>query len=110
MDGKERHRTLHVAASWASNINPAVIVPPATLLTGLQATSGGFILNHEHEAAIGTFKVEGWERGMGIYANPNLSIDIAVDESPVPCDDIGTLGFRFKAMTHAVDVSYQQPR
>jgi hypothetical protein len=57
-------------------------------------TYDGFL---EHECAVAVFKVAGYTRGMDVKANPNMFIDIAVDEDPPPCADTDTLN-RLKAM------------
>ena len=41
---------------------------------------------------------------MKINANPNLALDIAVDEIPPPCHDTDTLGNRLLSMCMAVQV------
>ena len=99
---RDRHRTIHIVASWASNISPLLVVPKGTRVTNFSVGRDGFIFSHEHHAEIAMFRIDGWKRGMEIHANPNLFFDLAVDEVPPPCHDIDTLSFRFKAMTIAV--------
>jgi len=40
---------------------------------------------------------------MNVQANPNLSIDVAIDELPRPVADSDTLGHRTYAMLRATD-------
>jgi hypothetical protein len=61
----------------------------------MMVTYDGFL---EHDCEVATFKVDGYTSGMDIKANPNMFIDVAVDEDPPPCADTDTLGNRLKAM------------
>lgn len=97
---KDRHRRLHVAASWASNIRPLLKFPEGARSVEVTITQDAFIL-HE-STVVATFKVAGWRRGMTLQANPNLSLDLAVDEPPLPCHDSDTLDRRFTCMKIAV--------
>ncbi len=92
---KDRHRTLHVVGSWGSRAQPLVAVPPPAALAYLMVTYDGFL---EHDCEVAAFKVDGYTGGMDVKANPNMFIDIAVDEDPPPCADTDTLGNRLKAM------------
>jgi hypothetical protein len=51
---------------------------------------------------IATFRLDGYVSGMDIQANPDLSIDVTVDEIPAPCADNDTLVNRLLAMEVAV--------
>lgn len=99
---KDRHRKLHVVASWASNIQPLLVIPKETVLREFYVCNDMFIL--EDEGVVAEFKIAGWQRGMEIYANPNLSLDIVVNEIPAPCDDSDSLGNRLSSMRKAVQV------
>ena len=100
---KDRHRKLHVIASWASNIAPILQLPTGVSVESFEVLQDGFYLKEEDETLIARFTLSGWESSnKRIYANPNLSIDIAVDEAPPPCHDIDTLNQRFLAMKIAV--------
>lgn len=70
-------------------------VPPPATLSYMMVTYDGFL---EHDCEIASFKIEGYTSGMDVKANPNLFIDIAVDEDPPPCADTDTLDNRLKAM------------
>lgn len=96
---KDRHRTLHVVGSWGSRAQPMVAVPPPATLAYLMVTHDGFL---EHDCEVAAFKVDGYTAGMDVKANPNMFIDIAVDEGPPPSADNDTLGNRLKAMRIAV--------
>lgn len=91
----DRHRRLHVAGSWAANRDPWLILPDGVRLTFLGVTADGFL---EGNYEVATFNVEGWERGMDIHANPNLTIDIALREEPPPAADNDTLAMRVKML------------
>lgn len=95
----DRHRRLHIVGSWASNAEPKFRVPEGTHLAWFMVTYDGFL---EHDCEIAAFKIEGWERGMKMEANPDVFIDVAVDEPPTPCADTDTLYNRTRAMAVAV--------
>lgn len=79
----DRHRRLHLIGSWASEANPALRLPEGVTLSRLTVThpTGQFL---EEQYEIATFKLDGWEPDMNIAANPNLFIDITVNEaSPI---------------------------
>jgi hypothetical protein len=98
---KDRHRQLHVVASWASNANPKFRLPAGAVLEKFNVSGDGFL---EHESEVATFKVSGLGPGMEVEANPNLMIDIAVDEIPKPCSDNDSLGVRLTEMIRAVTI------
>jgi hypothetical protein len=91
----DRHRKLHVVGSWVSNANPAVRCPDGTTLEYLRVGGSGFL---EDESQIASFRVVGYRRGMTVQANPDVDIDIAVNEIPPPCANNDTLGNRLRAM------------
>jgi hypothetical protein len=88
---KDRHRQLHVVGSWGSNANPMVNVPPGATLKSMRVSGDGFL---HHEREIARFEIDGFAPGMEVEANPDLMIDIAVNEIPQPCADNDTLGNR----------------
>jgi hypothetical protein len=96
----DRHRKIHVIGSWASNPNPKFRFPEGVGIESLCVNSGGVFL--EHESVIATFKLSGYTKGMEIQANPDIAIDVVVDEMPPPCADSDTLGNRLLAMVKAV--------
>jgi len=95
---KDRHRTLHVVGSWASNANPKLRFPEGASLAYMTVHGSGFL---EDEGQIASFKIDGYTTGMNVQGNPDLSIDIAVNEIPPPCADNDTLGNRLLAMSVA---------
>lgn len=92
---KDRHRHLHIVGSWASNANPLLIIPDGCELEYMFVTHDGLL---EQDSLIARFKLAGFVRGMKVQANPNLAIDVAVDEPPHPCADNDTLGARIRSM------------
>jgi hypothetical protein len=98
---KDRHRTLHVVGSWASNLSPKIRCPAGATLKSIKTTGSGFLDNKD---VIATFRLSGYKRGMEVQANPDLDIDIAVQEAPPPCADTDTLGNRLLAMLKATTV------
>ncbi|HEX3684082.1 MAG TPA: hypothetical protein VHU83_16235 [Bryobacteraceae bacterium] len=97
---KDRHRKLHVLMSWAGNISPLLRIPEGTDLTFLNIRGDGLL---EKESEIATFKLGGWMRHMNIQANPNLTIDIAIDEIPPQNGPTDSFGNRIEAMFMAVE-------
>jgi hypothetical protein len=95
----DRHRQLHVIGSWASNISPKLRVPSGVTLVEMDIFEGGMLENHSEVA---TFRLDGYAPGMKIEANPDLTIDVTVDEIPAPCADSDRLGNRLIAMEVAV--------
>lgn len=97
---KDRHRKLHVLMSWAGSISPLLRIPDGTELISLDIRGDGFL---EKETEIATFKLGGWMPRMHIQANPNLTIDIAIDEIPPQNGPTDTFGNRIEAMFMAVE-------
>jgi hypothetical protein len=95
---KDRHRRLHIVGSWASNASPKIRCPKGTSLSYIRVTGSGFL---EHKNEIATFRLAGYRPGMKVQANPDVAIDIAVDEVPPPCADSDTLGNRLRTMLRA---------
>jgi hypothetical protein len=92
---KDRHRYLHIVGSWASNASPKLRIPSGVEIAELNVTGAGFL---ENESEIATFRLKGYVPGMPVQANPDLMIDIAVNEGPPPCADNDTTGNRLRAM------------
>lgn len=96
---KDRHRGLHVVASWASNKNPILDLPPGVYLRAMIVTPDGLL---EHESEVARFFLDGWEPGMDLQANPNLAIDVALQDAPEPRSDDDTLNERVRFMIATV--------
>jgi hypothetical protein len=89
---KDRHRKLHFVGSLAFDAKPMLRYPEGVSLVYMNVTGPTLL---EKESQIAVFKLDGFSRGMKIQANPNLQIDIAIDEGPPPCcsdDSLGTRG------------------
>jgi hypothetical protein len=98
---KDRHRKLHVIATQASNVRPLLRLPPGVTLARIAVIRDAFVLENQHCEVAG-FQIDGWQRGMNVQANPNLTLDIGVDEIPAPCSEIDRFEFRTRAMGKAV--------
>lgn len=92
---KDRHRKLHVVGSWASNANPQLRLPDGCALDYMLTTRDGLL---EHDGLIASFQLTGYVPGMKIEGNPDLAIDVAVDEDPKPCADNDQLSERLRQM------------
>jgi hypothetical protein len=101
----DRHRKLHVTGSWASNARPKFRCPDGTRIENLRVTASGLL---EHESEVASFKLLGYTRGMKVEGNPDIAIDLAVDESPPPCADTDSLGNRLLAMEKAASIVVRQ--
>jgi hypothetical protein len=97
---KDRHRGLRVIASWAANRNPEIASLPAGCSVEWLTTAPDGILEHESEVA--RFKIRGWRAGLELEANPNLTVDVTIDDSPPPRDDSDTLMERSRTMIAVV--------
>jgi hypothetical protein len=96
---KDRHRTLHVVGAWASRANPQLRLPPSATLQYLHVTRDGFL---DKGREIATFAIEGYRPGINVQGNPDLMIDVAVNENPKPVAENDTLGNRITEMIRAV--------
>ena len=98
---KDRHRQLHIVASWASSASPKVFAPAGTSVRYIRVATDGFL---EDNGDIAAFAIDGFIPSMKweVKANPHLSLDIAVNETPKPCADNDTLGNRLLHMIVAV--------
>jgi len=98
---KDRHRGLYVVASWASNRNPSITcLPLGCSVEWVVVTPDGLL---EDESVVARFKIAGWNPGLTLEANPNLTIDITVSEAPPPRDDSDTLSMRTRTMMAVVE-------
>jgi hypothetical protein len=88
---KDRHRSLHIARSWAANRAPSLRLPEGVEVERFDITPDALV---ERDARVATFKLRGWRREMQLEANPNLTIDVAIDEPPPPLNSADTLGHR----------------
>jgi hypothetical protein len=79
---KDRHRKLQLLGAWATKANPMVRVPSGVTVKSIEVAGSGFL---KDESEIAKFHVDGLVADMKVNANPNLAIDIAVDEEPPPC-------------------------
>jgi hypothetical protein len=95
----DRHRNLRLVGSWASRANPTIRLPSGCCLASIDVASDGFL---EDEHVVATFKINGFRPGMKVEANPNLAIDIMVNEAPDLCSSNDTLGQRIESMITSV--------
>jgi len=93
---KDRHRQLRVVGSWASSARPKLRLPAGVELISMELMGDRFL---EHESKLASFQLAGWVPGMEIQANPDVFIDVAVNDLPEPCADNDTLSERIRAMT-----------
>lgn len=77
---RDRHRSLHVVASWAANAQPLLTLPEGCTLDWLTIAPEGPL---EQQSQVARFRLSGWQPHLDLEANPNLTIDVAIDE-PLP--------------------------
>jgi hypothetical protein len=97
---KDRHRRLHVVGSLASRADVMLIIPDTARLASVE-----FVIKNEFlegKTKIAAFTIEGHTPGMDVHANPNLPIDIALDEIPPKCAPNDTFGNRLEAISRTV--------
>jgi hypothetical protein len=97
---KDRHRRLHVIGSLASSLELKIAHPE-----NVRVRSVDFIIKNEFmrgRTRIASFQIEGGTVGTDLYANPNLTIDISLDEGPPPCAENDTFPNRLTAINKAV--------
>src|SRR5258708_32850622 len=97
---KDRHRSLHITRSRTSRRNPQLVLPEGVILESITVSPDSFL---EHDSLIATFKLRGWHQEMEIEANPNMLIDIGIDEPPPSRNDDDTLGQRAAQLMTSVD-------
>jgi hypothetical protein len=92
---KDRHRQLHILGSWASKASPRLHFPSGVSIAQMIVNTEGFL---EAKNQVASFRLNGFIPGMEVRANPDLMIDIAVNEPPPPSADNDILGNRLAAM------------
>ncbi len=75
---RDRHRVLAVIGSREEDIQPKFRIKLPARVVEIRVIDTVLFL--EDNAEVAHFRVEGWKPGMKIDANPNLSIDIALNE------------------------------
>ncbi len=103
---KDRHRRLHVAAALASAIRPQLRLPSQVEVLEFEPAEGLVVVRSRSNIA--KFVLSGWRRGMELEANPNLMLDLVVDEEPPPCHPSDILQQRCRAIIQAVGFVVQQ--
>src|SRR6266566_735113 len=76
---KDRHRRLHVVGSFIPSVTPMFRIPSPAKLVSLKVRKHVFL---ENETQIARWQIEGYAMGMNVQANPNLAIDIALQNAP----------------------------
>jgi hypothetical protein len=98
---KDRHRGLRVIASWGSSRNPQFDLPRGCSLEWVHVTEDGLL---ERESEVATFKIRNWKSGLEMQANPNLLIDVTVEDVPAPADHEDTLFSRTRGWLAVVSL------
>jgi len=96
---KDRHRRLHLFGCLPASASPKLRYPEGVSLMYMRVTGSALL---EHESQVAEFALSGYQRGMKIEANPDLMLEIAIDEAPPPCANNDTFGQRITEMINAV--------
>lgn len=97
---KDRHRRLHFIGSLHSDAKPMLRFPEGVSLASMVVSKSALL---EKEGQVAMFTLDGYVRGMEVSANPNLAIDIAIDEIPPPCCTKDTFDARITLMRIVVE-------
>lgn len=99
---KDRHRSLHVTASWGANRNPMVEVFSDTCkVEWVKPTADGLL---EDDDVVARFQISDWVPETKVEANPNLTIDPMIEELPPPSSDEDTLNVKVRTMFAVLQV------
>jgi hypothetical protein len=99
---KDRHRRLHFMGAWATTADPEVFCPDNSVrVTSMKLNPSGFL---EDKNVLATFRWSGKppSKESKVEVNPNILINIAINEAPLPCDPSDSLSNRINAMFIAV--------
>jgi hypothetical protein len=93
----DRHRRLHVVGSWVGRFAPKFRLPEGVEVQSFRAIESGFL---EDVSILATFVLSNWNpaHAKHVYTNPNLKIEIALDEKPTPASPEDSFGNRLRAM------------
>jgi hypothetical protein len=95
---KDRHRRLHIFGSLPASATPKIRIPEGVSLSYMKVVGSGML---ENKSQIAAFKLSGYRRGMKVQANPDLMLEIALDEVPPPCAENDSFGNRITEMVNA---------
>lgn len=97
---KDRHRKLHIVGSFPASASPKIRgLTDGVTLEYMRVINPGFL---ENESQVAAFKLSGYMRGMRtMEANPDLMLEIAINEPPPPCAENDTFGERMAEMVNA---------
>jgi|SRR5208283_448329 len=96
---KDRHRKLHLVGALPAKASPKLRYPEGVSLVYMKVFGSAML---EHKSQIASFALSGYRRGMKIEANPDVMLDIAIDEIPPPSSENDTFGQRITEMINAV--------
>ena len=78
---KDRHRTLHTVSSRTVQIKPRFKLPDRVRVNRIKVFDLPVMGENE---LIATFSLSGWSQGMKAAVNPDLAIQISLDEAALP--------------------------
>jgi len=77
----DRHRRLHAFSTYATSGTPQFRLPDEVTMESLEVNIPGSIL----DGPLARFVLRGWERGMKLSVNPNVDLDLSLEEMEAPC-------------------------
>jgi hypothetical protein len=100
---KDRHRRLHMVASFASEARPKLRLPAGVTVTTFEVIEETVLL--ENEVTIATFQLAGYGSDMQVEGTPDLCVDITIDEYPRRCYGNDTFSNRLMGISRAVTMA-----
>src|SRR5205823_4459990 len=85
----DRHRRLHFVSVLPARCSPALRLPEGVTIESMNVTIPPFL---EDKNVLATFRLSGYKRGMKVDVNPNLIVEIALNEAPLPESEGDGLG------------------
>jgi hypothetical protein len=93
----DRHRKLHGLCTAVVALKPLLRLPPGVSLHEMRVCETGNLTGE----SLATFVLSGWKTGMTISANPNVDLNISLQEIEPPCFSNDYLSDRLKSMVFA---------
>jgi len=94
----DRHRRLHTFSTYVTGGKPQFRLPDNVSLEVLELNVPGNIADE----SLAKFKLSGWQRGMKLSANPNVDLELSLEEMEAPCWPNDGLPNRLKSIVRTV--------
>lgn len=94
----DRHRRLHTFSTYVTGGEPQFRLPKNVSLEALELNVPGNIV----DLPLAKFRLSGWQRGMKLSANPNVDLELSLEEMEAPCWPNDGLPNRLKSIVSTV--------